>query len=97
MVILIIQVKDFSFGLVDFERDPPITGDGEAPDSFAVAGELVGVPARYVAELSGIFHLLQESQNIPDLLHDRGAKPEASLFSMKRLTPWWATFRIFIK
>ncbi len=46
MVILIIQVKDFSFGLVDFERDPPITGDGETPDSFAVAGELVRVPNR---------------------------------------------------
>jgi hypothetical protein len=54
MVILIIQVKDFSFGLVDFERDPPITGDAETPDTFTVAGELVRVPDRDIAELQNL-------------------------------------------
>jgi hypothetical protein len=44
VVILIIQVKDFSFDLVDFERDPPITSDSESPSSFALPGELVYVP-----------------------------------------------------
>ena len=44
MVILIIQVEDFSFGLVDSERDPPVTGDGEAPCSLAVASKLMSLP-----------------------------------------------------
>jgi hypothetical protein len=34
MVILIMQVEDFSFGLVDFKGDPPVTGDGETPGSI---------------------------------------------------------------
>lgn len=71
MVILVIQVEDFSFGLVDSEGDPPVAGDGEAPAFLAVAGELIGVPTWDVAELLGIFHLLQEGQNITDLFYDR--------------------------
>ena len=71
MVIFIIQVDDFSFRLVDSERDPPVAGDAEAPASLAVAGQLVRVPAWDVAELLNVFHLLQEGQNIADLLHDR--------------------------
>ena len=35
MVILIIQVKDFSSDLVNSERDPPVTGDGEATVTFS--------------------------------------------------------------
>jgi len=71
MIILIIQVEDFPFGLVDPERDPPIAGDAEAPAPLAVASELMGFPTRDVTEFLGVFHLLQESQNIADLLHDR--------------------------
>jgi len=41
MIILIIQVEDFSFSLVDFERDPPVAGDGQAPAPLAVPGELM--------------------------------------------------------
>ena len=70
MVILIIQVEDFSFGLVDFERDPPVAGDGEALCSLAVAGKLMRFPARDVAELLGVFHLLQEGQNVANPLYD---------------------------
>jgi hypothetical protein len=70
MVIFIIQVQYFSFGLVDPEGDPPIAGDGEAPAPLAVAGELVGISTQDVAEFLRVFHLLQESQNIADLLHD---------------------------
>jgi hypothetical protein len=31
----------------------------------------MGVPTRDVTELLGVFHLLEEGQNIADLLHDR--------------------------
>ena len=47
MVILIIQVEDFSFGLVDSERDPPVAGNGEAPCSLAVAGKLMRFPGTW--------------------------------------------------
>jgi len=60
MIIFIIQVEDFSSGLVDPERNPPVAGDGEAPGPLAVPGELMGIPTRDVAELLGVFHLLQE-------------------------------------
>jgi hypothetical protein len=40
MVVFIVQVEDFSPGLVDPERDPPVAGDGKAPCSLAVAIEL---------------------------------------------------------
>jgi hypothetical protein len=40
VVILIIQVENFPFGLIDSERDPPVASDGEAPGSLAVAGKL---------------------------------------------------------
>jgi len=71
MVILVSQVENFSFGLVHLERDPPVAGDGKAPAPLAVAGQLMGVPTRNVTELLGVFHLLEEGQNIADLLHDR--------------------------
>ena len=58
MVILIIQVENFSFGLVDSKRDPPIASDRKAPASLAGARELVRIPSRHIAELLGIFHLL---------------------------------------
>ena len=74
MVILVIQVEDFSFGLVDSERDPPGAGDGEAPCSLAVASKLMRFPARDVAELLGVFHLLQEGQNVADPLHNSRGK-----------------------
>jgi hypothetical protein len=45
MVILIIQVEDFSFGLVDLERDSPVAGDGKAPSPLAVAVQPMGIPA----------------------------------------------------
>ena len=71
MVIFIIQVEDFSLGLVDPERDPPVAGDGEAPCSLAIAGELMRFPARDVAEFTGVCHLLQEGHNVPDPFHDK--------------------------
>ena len=70
MVVLIIQVEDFSLGLVDPERDPPVARDMKAPCPLAVAGELVRFPTRHIAEFLRIFHLLQEGQNVSDLLHD---------------------------
>ncbi len=72
MVIFIVQVEDFSLALVDPERDPPVAGDGEAPCSLAVDSELMGFPGRDVAELPGVFHLLQKGQNVADPFHDSG-------------------------
>jgi len=86
VVILIIQVDDFSFGLVDSERDPPLAGDGEAPGPLAVAGERVRFPARDVAELLGGFHLLQEGQNVADPLHGRRSQA-GSIITMLNEAP----------
>ena len=58
MVVLKIQIEDLSFTLVDSECDPPVPGDGQAPCPLAVAGELVGFPARDVAKFQGCSHLL---------------------------------------
>ncbi len=81
MVILIIQVEDFSFGLVDSERDALVAGDSEAPCSLAVAGELMRFPARDVAEFLGVFHLLQKGQNVADLLDD-GRRQAGSIIAL---------------
>lgn len=71
MVVLIIEVKNFFFALVDPECDPPIPGDGQAPYTLAVAGERMGFPARDVAEFLGVFHLLQEGNDVAYLLDNR--------------------------
>ena len=71
MVISIIQVEDFSFGLVASERDPPVSGDREAPDPFAITRKLMRAPTRDIAEFLDIFHFLQEGQNIAALFHGR--------------------------
>src|ERR1035437_2294721 len=70
MIVLVIEVEDLAFLRVNSERDPPVAGDGKAPGSLAVAGELMRFPARHVAEFLGVVHFLQEGQNVPDLLHD---------------------------
>ena len=73
MIILIIQIEDFSFGLVNFEGDPPVAGNGETPCSLAVTSELMRFPTRDVTELLRGFPFLQESQNVADpLLDSRG-------------------------
>ena len=74
MVILIIQVEDFSFGPVDSERDPPIACDGETPCSLAVDSKLMPFPVRYIVELLGVFHFLQEGHNVADPLHNIGGQ-----------------------
>ena len=70
MIILIIEVENLAFRRVDSERDPPVAGDRKAPGSLSVARVLMRFPARYVAMFLGVFHLLQEGQNVTDLLHD---------------------------
>ena len=70
MVILIIQVKDFSSDLVNSERDPPVAGDDEAPCSLAVSRELMYFPTRDIPDFLDVFHLLQEGQNVAEPLHE---------------------------
>jgi hypothetical protein len=72
VVVLKIQIEDFSFPLVDPERDSPVAGDGQTPCTLAVAGELEGFPARDVTEFLGFFHLLQEGNDVADFLDNRG-------------------------
>src|ERR1700693_2903970 len=69
---LIIQVDDFSFARIDSKHGSPVAGDGQAPGSLAVAGKLMRFPTRDVAELLGVFHVLEQDQNIPNLLEYRG-------------------------
>lgn len=38
VVVPLIEVDDFDLGLIDPERDPPVLGDKQAPDTFPVAG-----------------------------------------------------------
>ena len=71
MVILVIEVNYFSFASVDPECHPPIPGDREAPCALAIAGELMNFPARNVLELLRVFHLLQESHDVANLLDNR--------------------------
>ena len=75
MVVLEIEVEDFSLTLVDPKRNPPVGDDGEAPRSSAVAAEFMRFPARDAAKLLGVFHLLQEGQNIAYLLDDARSQP----------------------
>jgi len=42
--------------------------------SPAVTGQLVDFPTRNIPKFPGIFHLLQESDNVTDFLNDRGSK-----------------------
>ena len=70
MVILIIQVEDFSLGLVDSEPNPPVAGDRKTPGPLSVAAQLVRFPTRNVVEFPGVLHLLQEGENVTNLLED---------------------------
>ena len=96
MIIFIIQVENFSFGLVDFERDPPVAGHSEAPGSLAIAGELMRLPARYVAEFLSASHLLQEGYNVPNPLHGRWGQTGRIVALDKAPQSPVGTFRIFI-
>ena len=74
MVVLVIEVDDFSFSSVDSECHPPVSRDSEAPCALAVARELVNFPAWNVPELLDILHLLKEGHDVADLLDNRERK-----------------------
>jgi hypothetical protein len=74
VVILVIEVQNFSFGSVDPECQAPVARDREAPCSLAVASELVNSSARNTPKLPGVFHLLEERRYVADLLDDSGRK-----------------------
>jgi hypothetical protein len=74
VIILVSEVKYFSFGRVNPEGQASVVRDREAPGTLAVAGEPVHVPARNIPELAGVFHLLQEGHDVADLLDDSGRK-----------------------
>jgi len=71
VVILVIEVNYFSIVSVDPECHPPVPRDREAPRTLAISGELMNFPARNVLELLRVFHLLQESHDVADLLDNR--------------------------
>jgi hypothetical protein len=68
VVVLIVQIEDFSFRGVNPERDPPVPGDAETPGPFSAAGKLVRFPTRDVAEFLDVLNFLQEGKNVADLL-----------------------------
>lgn len=63
-------MDNFNFGLIDLEGEPPVLGDKQAPGSFAIARELMGLPARYGAQLRLLLHVLEEGDDPAELWND---------------------------
>jgi hypothetical protein len=97
MIVLVIQVVDFLPGAIDTKSYPSIAGDAEAPRSFAVAGKLMGVPTRNVAEFRHVIHILQEGDDISDLLDRRRRQGGAIVALDEAPQSPMVTFRIFIE
>jgi len=83
VVILVIEVNYFSCASVDPECHPPVADDREAPRALAISGELMNFPARNVLELLRVFHLLQESHDVADLL-DNGRRQTGSIITLNK-------------
>jgi len=71
VIILEVQVQDFLLNWVDPERDSPVSCDMKTPGSFAVSCKLMHLPARHVAHLLDLLHVLEEGENVANLLHHR--------------------------
>jgi len=69
MVILIIEVNNLAFYLIHAKRYAPVPRNAQAPNSFPVAGELVGFPAWNVAQFLHVLHFLQERHNVAHFLN----------------------------
>ena len=70
MIILVIQVNDFYFRLVDAERKPPVFRNRQAPSAFSVAGQPMRPPIRNCLKLVFLFHVLKEGNYTSELRRD---------------------------
>jgi hypothetical protein len=72
MIILIIQVNDVYFLLVDGKGDPPVFGDVQGPCPFAFACKLVRFPDRQCSQFFLDNHVREEGQNDANLWESIG-------------------------
>ena len=63
---IILQIKTVDFVVVDFERDPPVARNRNAPRSGAVAGKLVDAPAGRTFHPLDVLDAQQGGKNAPD-------------------------------
>jgi hypothetical protein len=68
VVVFIVQVDDFDVCPVDPECQPPIFDDEQAPNTFAVTGQLMRFPAWNDPKLAFVFHVLQKGDDAAELL-----------------------------
>jgi hypothetical protein len=69
VVVLIIEVNDLKFDLIDPECDTPVFRYEQAPSAFSIASELVGFPGRDRLQFLDTLHVLQKGENLVDFIN----------------------------
>jgi hypothetical protein len=77
MVILIIEVDDLDFGLVNPKSQSPVLRHEKAPDALSITGELMGLPAWHRSQFVLTLHVLKEGDHAAELQHDGSLKAGA--------------------
>ena len=92
MIIFIVHVPYLA--VLDLKRQTPVARNVQAPDSFAIPGELVGPLQWESAKPFSILHVLQERQHCPELIHGVRRQAFRIVIQVEDLKPLWKNVRI---
>ena len=75
MVVLVVEIKDFTLFSVDTKSDPPIPGDADAPNPLTATLELVHSPGLDRMEFLRVSHVLKKGEDLTQLVNRGRRQP----------------------
>jgi hypothetical protein len=85
MIVFQIHIANFAFYGVDAEGRAAVAGHTEAPRTFAIAGEDMGLPRRERPQLFGVTQIVKEGEHFAQLVHCIGRNAFAAVFRVEPL------------
>ena len=83
MIVFIINIPYLA--VLDLEGQSPVARDMQAPDAFALAGQLVSPPERKGPQRFRVFHILQQCHHCAELVHSVRRQALGAVLQVKPL------------
>ena len=84
MVVFQIQVADFEIRSVNAERQTPVACYGQAPGTFAVAGQGVRLPGWERAQFFRVLHGVEKGKHLAELIRRIGRNTPCAVLRVER-------------
>ncbi len=84
IIVFRVQIADFATRGVNSERQTPVAGDGQAPNTLAVAGQGMRLPGRERTQFFGVLRGVKKSEHLAELIRRIGRNTLCAVFRVVR-------------